>query len=111
MVGSCKKDQFKVGDPAIYIEVDSSSQKKNHLCSLKRNTLKLKLKKMCKVLSQGLLMHPNDFEWKAFYNERDCQWDIWDNASHLEIGDFVTEKLGIVYASDEDNKKKSTFRR
>lgn len=102
-----KKDQFKVGDPAIYIEVDSRVPEKEPFMFLEKKHFKVKTQKMCKVLSQGLLMHPNDFEWKAFYNERDCQWDIWDNASHLEIGDFVTEKLGIVYASDEDNKRKA----
>ena len=102
-----KNDQFKVGDPAIYIEVDSRVPEKEPFMFLEKKHFKVKTQKMCKVLSQGLLMHPNDFEWKAFYNEKDCQWDIWDNTSHLEIGDFVTEKLGIVYASDEDNKRKA----
>ena len=102
-----KKDQFKVGDPAIYIEVDSRVPEKEPFMFLEKRNFKVKTLKMCKVISQGLLMHPNDFEWKAFYNERDCQWDIWDDTSHLEIGDFVTEKLGIIYASDEDNKRKA----
>lgn len=102
-----KKDQFQVGDPAIYIEVDSKVPEKEPFMFLEKKHFKVKTQKMCKVISQGLLMHPNDFEWKAFYNERDCQWDIWDNTSHLEIGDFVTEKLGITYAEDSDNKRKA----
>ena len=102
-----KKDQFQVGDPAIYIEVDSKVPEEEPFMFLEKKHFKVKTQKMCKVISQGLLMHPNDFEWKAFYNERDCQWDIWDNTSHLEIGDFVTEKLGITYAEDSDNKRKA----
>lgn len=108
-----KKDQFQVGDPAIYIEVDSKVPEKEPFMFLEKKHFKVKTQKMCKVISQGLLMHPNDFDWEAFYNERDCQWDIWDNSNiwngncHLEIGDFVTEKLGIVYAEDADNKRKA----
>lgn len=103
-----KKDQFKVGDPAIYIEVDSKVPEEEPFMFLDKKKFKVKTQKMCKVISQGLLMHPNDFDWKAFYNERDCQWDIWDNSNHhLEIGDFVTEKLGIIYAEDVDNKRKA----
>lgn len=102
-----KKDQFKAGDPAIYIEVDSRVPEKEPFMFLEKKHFKVKTQKMCKVLSQGLLMHPNDFEWKAFYNEKAYKWDIWDNTSHLKVGDFVTEKLGIIYAEDSDNKRKA----
>ena len=87
-----KKDQFKVGDMAIYIEVDSKVPEKEPFMFLEKRKFKVKTLKMCKVISQGLLMEPADFGWK---NE------------DLQVGDFVTEKLGIVYAEAEDNKRKA----
>ena len=47
---------------------------------------------MCGVVSQGLLMSPEDFGW---------------NEDKVKLGEFLTEKLGIVYADDEDNKRKA----
>ena len=104
-----KKDQFKVGDPAIYIEVDSRVPEEEPFMFLAAKHFKVKTQKMCKVLSQGLLMHPNDFGWeigKADGNYTgfiiiDTKKNIW------EIGDFLTEKLGITYAEAEDNKRKA----
>lgn len=104
-----KKDQFKVGDPAIYIEVDSRVPEEEPFMFLAAKHFKVKTQKMCKVLSQGLLMHPNDFGWeigKADGNYTgfiiiDTKRNIW------EIGDFLTEKLGITYAEAEDNKRKA----
>ena len=66
MVGYCKKDQFQVGDPAIYIEVDSKVPEKEPFMFLEKKHFKVKTQKMCKVISQGLLMHPNDFGWESF---------------------------------------------
>ena len=87
-----KKDQFKVGDPAIYIEVDSKVPEKEPFLFLESKKYRVKTQKMCKVISQGLLMHPNDFGWGVLeYN----------------VGDFVTEKLGITYYEPEDNKRKA----
>ena len=87
-----KKDQFKVGDMAIYIEVDSKVPEKEPFMFLEKRKFKVKTLKMCKVISQGLLMEPADFGWKI---------------EDLQVGDFVTEKLGIVYAEAEDNKRKA----
>lgn len=86
-----KKDQFKVGDIAIYIEVDSKVPEKEPFMFLEKRKFKVKTLKMCKVISQGLLMEPADFGWKN---------------DEVSVGDFVTEKLGITYAEAEDNKRK-----
>ena len=59
---------------------------------LEKRHFKVKTLKMCKVISQGLLMSPEDFGW--------------DN-NNIKIGEFLTEKLGIVYAEAEDNKRKA----
>lgn len=87
-----KKDQFKVGDIAIYIEVDSKVPEKEPFMFLEKRKFKVKTLKMCKVISQGLLMEPADFGWKN---------------DEVSVGDFVTEKLGITYAEAEDNKRKA----
>lgn len=87
-----KKDQFKVGDPAIYIEVDSRVPEKEPFMFLEKRNFKVKTLKMCKVISQGLLMAFEDFGWKE---------------DKYEIGTFLTKELEITYASDEDNKRKA----
>ena len=101
-----KKDQFKVGDTAIYIEVDAKVPEKEPFMFLEKRNFKVKTLKMCKVISQGLLMEPADFGWVVL---EDGSVDIKQhiNTSHLTVGDFVTEMLGIVYAEAEDNKRKA----
>lgn len=87
-----KKDQFKVGDSAVYIEVDAKVPAEEPFMFLESKKFKIKTQKMCKVLSQGLLMTPADFGWKS---------------DTFKVGDFVTEKLKITYADAEDNKRKA----
>jgi hypothetical protein len=88
-----KKDQFKVGDLAIYIEVDSKVPEWTEpFLFLEKRGFKVKTLKMCKVLSQGLLMHPDDFNGKL---------------KNYQLGDFVTSELGITYYEPEDNKRKA----
>ena len=103
-----EKDQFKVGEPAIYIEVDSKVPEKEPFLFLEAKKYRVKTQKMCKVISQGLLMHPSDFGWFSMQNETDLEWDMHDEkGKFLEVGDFVTEKLGITYYEPEDNKRKA----
>ena len=101
-----KKDQFKVGDPAIYIEIDSKVPEKEPFMFLEKRHFKVKTLKMCKVISQGLLMSPKDFGWEIL---EDGTIDIKQhiNTSNLMVGDFVTELLGITYAEAEDTKRKA----
>lgn len=103
-----KKDQFQVGDLAIYIEVDSRVPEQEPFMFLDKKNFKVKTQKMCKVLSQGLLMHPADFGWNL------GKADGVDNGSIIiagsktfKLGDFVTEFLKITYAEAEDNKRKA----
>lgn len=93
-----KKDQFKVGDLAIYIEVDAKVPAEEPFMFLEPKKFKIKTQKMCKVLSQGLLMHPQDFKETSldFVGDR-----------ILEVGQFVTQELKITYADAEDNKRKA----
>ena len=103
-----KKDQFKVGEPAVYIEVDSKVPEKEPFLFLEAKKYRVKTQKMCKVISQGLLMHPSDFGWFSMQNKTDLEWDMHDEKGKvLEVGDFVTEKLGITYYEPEDNKRKA----
>ena len=104
-----KKDQFKVGDLAIYIEVDSKVPEEEPFLFLESKKYRVKTQKMCKVLSQGLLMHPNDFGWTVqntgqFAGDLDI---IQAEKDTFILGDFVTEKLGITYYEPEDNKRKA----
>lgn len=101
-----RKDQFKIGDVAIYIEIDSKVPEKEPFMFLEKRHFKVKTLKMCKVISQGLLMSPADFGWEVL---EDGTVDIKQhiNTSNLMVGDFVTELLGITYAEAEDNKRKA----
>ena len=107
-----KKDQFKVGDPAIYIEVDSRVPEKEPFMFLEKKHFKVKTQKMCKVLSQGLLMAAEDFGWtkETSYVEgcvavKDDKGNFHNTANESM---FVTKLLEITYATEEDNKRKAS---
>jgi len=110
-----QKDQFKVGDPAIYFEIDSRvPNDKECFAFLEKRNYKVKTLKMCKTISQGLLMHASDFGWKACramgppFDEPAC---IIDDKNHCYYVDdesrFLTSILGVTYADDEDNARKA----
>ena len=109
-----QKDQFKVGDPAIYFEIDSRVPKdKECFAFLEKRNYKIKTLKMCKTISQGLLMHASDFGWKIGEHDvgRDTVPYIVDNENkiHCVYDDtrFLTKILGVTYADDEDNQRKA----
>lgn len=101
-----QKGQFKVGDPAIYFEIDSRVPSNRECFSfLEKRNYKVKTLKMCKTISQGLLMHAEDFGWTIFEGKI-----IDDEAcSHAPTDEsrFLTNKLGVIYADDEDNQRKA----
>lgn len=115
-----QKGQFQVGDPAIYFEIDSKvPSDRECFAFLEKRNYKVKTLKMCKVLSQGLLMHASDFGWKI-----GCNWDamnsdnenhklvaIIDNNNNYHYVDdesrFLTKILGVTYADVEDNQRKA----
>lgn len=109
-----QKDQFKVGDPAIYFEIDSRvPSDKECFAFLEKRNYKVKTLKMCKTISQGLLMHADDFGWTtgdgSEFTEKSPY--IMDNEHivHFAAGEsrFLTKQLGVTYADEEDNARKS----
>lgn len=105
-----QKDQFKVGDPAIYFEIDSRvPADKECFAFLEKRHYKIKTLKMCKTISQGLLMHADDFGWTiGDYNGITCIMDDENNLHYPnDESRFLTKKLGVTYADDEDNSRKA----
>ena len=107
-----QKDQFKVGDPAIYFEIDSKvPSDRECFAFLEKRKYKIKTLKMCKTISQGLLMHAEDFGWEIFDNRDGGEYGIMDNEAVIhnynDESRFLTKILGVTYADDEDNKRKA----
>jgi len=110
-----QKDQFKVGDPAIYFEIDSRvPSDKECFAFLEKRNYKVKTLKMCKTISQGLLMHARDFGWDACgvgAGGQETKQGIIEPDGTLHMPDdesrFLTKKLGVTYTDDEDNTRKA----
>ena len=110
-----QKGQFQVGDPAIYFEIDSRvPADKECFAFLEKRHYKVKTLKMCKTLSQGLLMHARDFGWDncgvGCGGEETKQGIVEpDGTIHMPDDEsrFLTQKLGVTYADDEDNSRKA----
>lgn len=111
-----QKGQFKVGDPAIYFEIDSRvPSDRECFAFLEKRHYKVKTLKMCKTLSQGLLMHASDFGWNicgvGHGGDPTVRQGIVENDGTIHFSDdesrFLTKKLGVTYADDEDNTRKA----
>ena len=106
-----QKDQFKVGDPAIYFEIDSRvPSDKECFAFLEKRNYKVKTLKMCKTISQGLLMHASDFGWTIGNVEPETPYIMDDEHIPHYVNDesrFLTQKLGVTYADEEDNSRKA----
>ena len=111
-----QKGQFKVGDPAIYFEIDSRvPADKECFAFLEKRHYKVKTLKMCKTLSQGLLMHASDFGWNicgvGCGGNPTVRQGIVENDGTIHFSNdesrFLTQKLGVTYADDEDNQRKA----
>ena len=113
-----RKGQFNIGDPAIYFEIDSKVPSTNSAFAfLEKRHYKVKTQKYTfggkgNFISQGLLMHAEDFGWK---NGLDADghaliYDPKDNSRIWYADDesrFLTKILGVTYADDDDNKRKA----
>ena len=93
-----RKGTFQAGDKAVYFEIDSKVPETETFAFLASKHYKIKTQKYTfggkgLMISQGLLMSFEDFGW-----------DI--NA--YEVGDFLTEILGVKYSVAEDNKRKAS---
>lgn len=103
-----QKGQFKVGDPAIYFEIDSRvPSDKECFAFLEKRHYKVKTLKMCKTLSQGLLMHAEDFGWHINEWGDAIVDDSGERHYSIDESRFLTKELGVTYADDEDNQRKA----
>ena len=108
-----RKDQFKIGDLGIYFEIDSKVPETEPFKFLEGKHYKIKTQKYGKFYSQGLLMSAEDFGGFQYQNGDGQFYLHFDKNSYFKEnidfaeGDFLTEKLGVIYAVAEDNKRKA----
>lgn len=105
------KNEFHAGDPAIYFEIDSKLPEVEPFINMEflaKKHYKIKTQKMCRVLSQGLLMSAANFGWQIIEGDN-CA--IVDNEGNYHRVDdesrFLTKQLNITYAVTSDNKRKA----
>ena len=102
------KDEFHVGDPAIYFEIDAKLPEVEPFCSmdfLVSKHYKIKSQKIRGEISQGLLIPVTSLGWTI--NDDGTCTDT--NGKVRAVGDetrFVTKELNVVYALAEDNIRK-----
>lgn len=86
-----KNDNLQVGDKCVYFEVDSKvNSEDERFAFLEKRNYKIKTQKMCKVISQGLLM----------------PLSVFPEISDADVNTDVTEALKVTYAVEEDNARK-----
>ena len=110
------KGEFKAGDPAIYFEIDSKLPEVEPFTNMEflaKKKYKIKTQKMCKSLSQGLLISAANFGWTIGHvmdqNYTPFIMEGDQKATH-HINDesrFLTKQLGVTYAVAEDNTRKA----
>lgn len=87
-----KNDNMQVGDKVVYFEVDSKvPENDERFAFLEKRHYKIKTLKMCRVLSQGLIMPISAFP----------------ELEGKDVGTDVTDLLKITYAEAEDNARKN----
>lgn len=109
------KGQFSPGSIGIYFEIDSLVDATNPAFSfMEKRNYRVKTQKMCKSISQGLLMHPSDFGWKVIH-----AYDVNIGTDGLYVDDgkelhsisnesrFLTKALNVKYYEPEDNQRKA----
>lgn len=110
-----RKGQFEPGSAAIYFEIDSRVPETEPFKFLEAKNYKIKTQKYFKgkVISQGLLMAAEDFGWTTQVEPLGGikTEAIIDDKGKAHYPDdesrFLTEKLGVTYAVDEDNTRKA----
>ena len=104
------KGEFKKGDLAIYFEIDSKLPEVKPFIDMEflaKKKFKVKTQKMCKSISQGLLMSAVNFGWTVTPGNEAIIDDT--NTLHFLSDDsrFLTKTLGVTYYVKEDNYRKS----
>ena len=114
-----RKNEFKVGDPAIYFEIDSYLNPSNPAFSfMEKKKYKVKTQRYTfggkgNFISQGLLMSAANFGWYISNESMNKKTPVIvdKNANEHSADDesrFLTKQLGITYAVAEDNKRKGS---
>lgn len=86
-----RKGTYKVGDLCVYFEIDAKVPAENPVFDfMSKYKYRIKTQKLCKVLSQGLIMTPEELGLKD-----------------VKEGEFLTKKLGVTYYEAEDNVRKA----
>lgn len=86
------KNELHVGDKAVYFEIDSLVNKDDkRFAFMEPKKYRVKTQKMCKVVSQGLLLPLTEFP----------------ELNNFNVGDDVTKILGVTYYVKEDNERKA----
>ena len=87
-----KKGEYKIGDLAVYFEIDSKLPETEPFEFMAKYKYRVKTQRFLRgsTLSQGLVMTPAELGLKD-----------------VKEGDFLTEKLGVTYYEPEDNMRKA----
>lgn len=123
-----RKNTFVAGDIAIYFEIDSRVPATEQFAFLEKKHYKVKTQKYTfggkgNFISQGLLMAPEDFGWEvhfgmgyddgevAYLGPSAGQLAVLDDEKNWRFVDdesrFLTNKLGVIYSVEDDNKRKA----
>ena len=102
-----QKGQFKVGDYAVYFEIDSKVPEEEPFMFLQAKHFSIKTQKYFKgtVLSQGLLMSLTDFP-KALHQDSAGNW-VDAKGYDIDVYYPLTKALKVIYSVAEDNDRKS----
>lgn len=105
------KGEFKVGDPAIYFEIDSQLPEVEPFTNMEfltKKKYKIKTQKMCKSISQGLLMSAANFGWTIEKHNYGYSIHEPSGVEHNAENEsrFLTKQLGVTYYIAEDNTRK-----
>ena len=106
-----KIGEFKEQDLCIYFEIDSKlPEGKEWSEFLAPRHYKVKTMKLGKfgVVSQGLALPASAFGWKLLKGNFPFEDVINTGKDMIKEGDFLTERLGVVYSVVEDNSRKAS---
>lgn len=106
------KNEFHAGDPAIYFEIDSKLPEVEPFINMEflaKKKYKIKTQKMCKSISQGLLMSAANFGWTIEKHNYGYSIHEPNGAEHNAENEsrFLTKQLGVTYYVTEDNTRKA----
>ena len=111
------KGEFKVGDPAVYFEIDSQLPDVapfSEMEFLRSKHFKIKTQKIRGEYSQGLLMPISAWDWSVSRDSKGIfvmSMELTeDEGTIMRLDDdtrFLTKRLNVTYVVPEDNKRKS----